>query len=369
MILRSLQAGACLCVIVCAPVSAQTPEEWLLQASEAARSQNYQGVVIYSGNELLDTFRVAHRLEHGEERERMQSLNGEVREVLKHDDQVICILPRDQKITSSQPTPKGFIPQLPASRLAQLGKLYTFEDLGRARIAGRQCQGIAVYPKDEYRYGYEVWADAETSVPLKVRLLDADRRRIEEIVFSQVEFPQTIPDAAFESAFEPETMRQVTQSSAPAISAAAAEIAKSASDRPADQPQNNEALLNLQSAPGGASLPPGFRVAMRDVRTLPDARGVLEHILLSDGLTSVSIFRVEQRVSGTPTYSGVTQLGAVNAYSRVVGRMSITVVGEAPQRTIRMIGDSFRNGQENLNATPAAQPDAGGVLEADAPRP
>lgn len=328
---------------ISASASAQGPESWLLQAGDAARTVNYQGIVIYRGEDVLETFRVVHRFEDGEERERMQSLTGEVREVLKHDDRVICILPRDQHMTVNLPTPQGFVPLLPAARLQQVQQLYEFKDLGTARIAGRVSHGVAVEPRDRYRYGYDVWADAETAVPLRVTLRDADRQMVEQIFFTQVEFPSSIPDAAFETAFEAETMRRVTQAAAPAISAAAAEVVANES-APFDDGRAGDAraLLRPDAAELQVSaLPPGFRVVMRDVRKVA-GRGLVEHVVLSDGLTAVSVFRAERRVSQTMAARGVSRLGAVHAYSRVDGRMDITVVGEVPPATIRMIGDSFQ---------------------------
>lgn len=302
------------------------PADLLLKISEAARSANYQGVVIYRGDDALETFRVTHGFQNGSERERVQSLTGEVREFLKHDDKVICILPKDQKMTVDRPTPKGLFPSLSPERLRQIAQIYQFNDLGTSRIAGRNCRGVAVMPKDRFRYGYEVWADEETSVPLKVSLIGRDRKVLEQMFFTEVTFPASIPDSAFETDLDPETTRQVTQNVAPAISAVAAEVAEA-----------EAAEDNFDTS----ALPPGFRVTMREVRPLPNGRGTVEHVLLSDGLSAISIFRTMERVPARKVFIGMSQLGPVYAYGRAVGKMHITVVGEAPQETVRMIGDSM----------------------------
>lgn len=332
--------------------------ELLLRVSEAARTANYQGVVIYRGDDLLETFRVAHRYQDGEERERVQSLSGEVREVLKHDDKVICILPKDQQLTVNRPTPKGLFPGLSAERVAQIASVYELREIGERRVAGRICRGLVVQPRDQFRYGYEIWADAESAVPLKVSLIGQRGRVLEQMFFTQVEFPVEIPDSAFETAFNPDTMRRLTQSSAPEISAAAAALvaekpelatAPAAPAAPAPTPRSEQLQM--------PQLPPGFKVTMRDVRTLAGDRGVVEHVVLSDGLSAISVFRSRELVPGAKTFSGVSQMGAVTAYGRVVGRMQITVVGEAPQETVRMIGDSFPEASE-LPAGEAAPPAA-----------
>lgn len=320
--------------------------DWLLKMSESARISNYQGVVIYRGDDLLETFRVAHRYDEGDERERVQSLTGEVREVLKHDNKVICILPKDQRLTVNRPTPKGLFPGLNEAKLRQIAELYNFRDLGKARVAGRSSRGIAIAPKDQFRYGYEIWADDETAVPLKVSLTGRDGKVMEQMFFTEVQFPAKIPDSAFELAFDPKTMRKVTEESAEAISKAAADATVDVATEQAPDHSDSPDL------PIG-KLPPGFQVIMRDRRTLPNNQGAVEHVLLSDGLTAISIFRAQQLVPDDRAFRGVSQMGALNAYGRVVGKMHITVVGEAPRETVRMIGDSFGVSTE---VPPAASP-------------
>ncbi|HEX4871243.1 MAG TPA: MucB/RseB C-terminal domain-containing protein [Nevskiaceae bacterium] len=326
-------------------VAAMTPAEWLIKASEAARASNYQGTVIYRGDDLLETFRVTHGYRDGQERERVHSLTGEVREVLKHNDKVVCILPKEQRLTVDRPTPKDLFPGLNPERIAQLSALYEIRDLGQARVAGRSCRGIAVIPRDRFRYGYEVWADERTAVPLKISLMGRDHRLLEQMFFTEVAFPAVIPDAAFESELDPAERRQATENAAPAISAVAESVAAS------------KASVEQRRAPANAPLqmgqmPPGFRVTMRKVRSLPDGSGLVEHVLLTDGLTAISVFRTHQRVPVENAFRGVSQLGAVHAYGRVVGRTHITVVGEAPQETVRMIGDSLPEAE--LPVEPAA---------------
>lgn len=360
---RSWLAAAALLVVVPAAQAAESALDWLLRMREAARTANYQGVVVYHGDDVLETFRVTHRYDASGERERVQSLTGEVREILKRDDKVICLLPKNQKLTMVQPTPQGLLPVLSQQRLQQIAQLYDLKDLGAARVAGRSCRGIAIAPRDAYRYGYEVWADAETAVPLKVSLVGPEQRRIEQMFFTEVEFPQAIPDSAFEMQLDSERMRQVTQTAAGAITAAADEVA---------------ATQNQQTDPAASTdlefgrLPPGFHVTTRDVRVLPDKRGTVEHVMLSDGLTSISIFRARQRrppTAGAGNGAAVSQMGGMQAYGRMVGRMHVTVVGEAPAETLRMIADNLKPEPEAPQPLAAAPNPAPGEAAAAGPRP
>lgn len=305
--------------------------DWLLKMSEAAKSSNYQGVVIYRGDDMLESFRVTHRYQDGVERERVQSLTGEPRDILKQDGKTICLMPKSKRISTDQPTPQGLFPGLTAEKVQRLAQVYEFEDLGTQRVAGRVCRGIAITPRDQFRYGYEVWADAQSAVPLKVNLLGRDGRTLEQMMFTQVSFPERIADEAF------------------AVAGASAAQTQAASATPQSAPQ----AMPVSGATGFGRLPPGYQVMRREVRTLANDRGVVEHVLLSDGLSAISIFSTRRAVAVKPL-QGVTQMGAVHAYRRSVGSLQITVVGEAPRETVKLVGDSFQPPVE----APAAEVEA-----------
>lgn len=306
-----------------------TPGDWLVRMSQAARTANYEGVLVYRGDEILETFRVTHRFADGSERERVQSMTGEVREILKQNDKVLCLLPKDRRLTAARPaTPKGLFQSLSPERLQRIQAVYELQDRGSARVAGRNCRGIAVAPRDSFRYGYEVWADADTGVPLKLSLVAPDGRLLEQMFFTEVRFPKSIPDAAFETAIPLEEVRESSATAADAIAEAHAR-------EPVAGPEAEDA-----GAPQFAKLPPGFRVMRREVRASSD--GVVEHLLLSDGLSAVSVYRALRSTPEAQAVQRLDQMGALNAYSRVAGRVRITVVGEVPRSTVRMIGDNLQ---------------------------
>ncbi|MGB1560848.1 MAG: MucB/RseB C-terminal domain-containing protein [Sinimarinibacterium flocculans] len=298
---------------------AAAPDAMLVRMSEAARDVNYEGVVIYQAQNRLETLKVVHGFRDGVELERVEALTGAPREIVKRDGKVICLLPRDRRFTLDRPTPKGLFPTLTPERMAQMATIYQFENIGSARVAGRDCRGIAIAPRDNYRYGYQIWADAETHVPLKVSLVARDGRVLEQMMFTEVRFPEEIVDARFDEALAEHEER---------IAVA-------------------EARQEEQQAAGDAgwrfgSLPPGFRVTMRSLRQTADGRGVVEHVVLTDGLTAISVFSAQQRETSVPVFEGQSRMGAVHAFGRVMGRVHITVVGEAPEETIRLISESVQ---------------------------
>lgn len=314
--------------------------DWLVRMSQAARMANYEGVLVYRGDDVLETFRVTHRFADGSERERVQSMTGEVREVLKQNNKVTCLLPKDQKLTANRPaTPKSLFRPLSQERLQQIAAVYELRELGQARVAGRNCRGIAIAPRDEFRYGYELWADGETGVPLKLSLVSHDGRLLEQMFFTEVRFPASIPDTAFAADISPQAARESTAAAADAIAQAHAR-----------EPVAEDATAEVASTQF-SKLPPGFRVVRRELRGSP--AGVREHLVLSDGLSAVSVYRVLRASpeAAAAAAQRLDQMGPLNAYSRSVGRVQITVVGEAPRRTVKMIGDSVDSAFAPLDTT------------------
>lgn len=308
--------------------SASGPADWLVEMSQAVRSTNYEGVMVYRGESTLETFRVTHRYEAGEERERLQSLTGEPRDIVRVGDTVTCLLPRNRRMSSAREVPQSLFPVLTAEQVARIADVYELKDLGEQRFAGRRCQGVAIAPRDRYRYGYEIWADLETRVPIKVTLRDPDGRTIEEMMFTEVRFPDSIPDSAFH--IPPDRLREAEtvvseRAPAPATRVALAE----------------PAIIQDAQAPRWRlhAVPRGFEVVMHVQRPLPQGRGQLQHWVLSDGLTAVSVFGREGTADAMPVQRPFSAMGAMNAYRRSLDALQITVVGEVPQETIRYIAD------------------------------
>lgn len=290
-------------------VEAGDPAELLVRMSEAARQSNYQGVVVYRDARTMEVLRVVHRHRDGRVQERLTSLTGKPRDVMQEGDQLACFV--GNRSVDAGGLPGGLFPVITAATLSQAASHYQLRALGEARVAGRSCQGVALEPRDEYRYGYEVCADAQTAVPLRVTLRDAQGKTIEQLMFTEVAFPAYIADAAF-----------APPPGAPALAR-----------RPPDATPSARASWQL------AQLPPGFREIMRS-RQPADGGGIVEHVLLSDGLSAVSVFGRQGHAGAQ--FTGLSGMGAMNAYGRSVGPFQVTVVGEVPSTTVRYIGDGFQ---------------------------
>jgi sigma-E factor negative regulatory protein RseB len=73
----------------------------------------------------------------------------------------------------------------------------------------------------------------------------------------------------------------------------------------------------------------------------PDGGNGLRHIVYSDGLATVSLF-IEPAVAASEQAEGLSQIGAANAYTAIVGGHMVTAVGEVPARTVELLARSAR---------------------------
>ena len=329
---RYFVSAVALTLLSAAAYAEDSAADWLVRMSNAAHGANYQGVVVYRDEDMFETLSLVHRNLDGRERERLVSLTGEPREILRQDDHVTCLLPKQRRLTADRPGFRGLFPRMSQESVQKLIDHYDLRVAGSARVAGRVCRGVQIVPKDKYRYGYEFWADEVTAVPLKVTLTSPDKPMVEELVFTQVEFPNAIPDAAFNQDAGAE--RRAHKESSPAITSSAS----------ADLPASRWDLRKL---------PDGFQITMRSWRELPGRGGNIEHVLVSDGLSAVSVFMASQSAPDR-SFQGFSHMGAVHAYGRIVDGFHIAVVGEVPAETVRLIGD----GLKPLAGAPAASPSA-----------
>lgn len=316
--LHHLFPTSVLCVIASFPVhAANEAQDWLMRVHRAAERLNYEGTFVYQRGTQLESMRIIHRVDKGVVKERLVSLSGPAREVIRTDDEVRCYLP-DQKsivIEHRRLDRAGFVAIVP-ERLADLGENYVIE-LGRtARVAGRAAQQLIIGARDDYRYGYRLWADRETGLLLKADLTDEADKMLEQFLFTQINIGGNIPDAALAPQTSNGGMVWYRDSEAPSSTSAISWRA--------------------------TRVPKGFKLSSAVMRRLPKGNRVVEQLVYSDSLAAVSIF-VEKLGDSPPSsmMDGPTSVGALHAFGKSVDGHHITIVGEVPAKTIAMFGNSL----------------------------
>lgn len=296
-------------------------DAFLGDISEAVNATNYQGTLMRIAGDRIDTLRVMHSNRDGVIREKLVAMDGEGREIIRIGDELICLLPgRRIKLVDTNSMPSNAFVRLPASA-AELDRFYQLEAHGAERFVGRKALRYFIRPRDRYRYGHRLWIDAETSLPLRMQLVSG-RRVIEEIRFANVEIGVEIADDVFASDIDSSEFRVIQASAANTTGAPPAASATSASNA-ADDDWPQEAS-------------PGFRLRTLQSQMVRINGRVAQRLVFSDGLATVSMF-IDRQGDNPATRTQLASLGAAHSFQRQVNGKTLTLVGEVPVETLRML--------------------------------
>jgi sigma-E factor negative regulatory protein RseB len=314
---------------------ADDPRAWLEKMNKALSSRNYDGTFFHISGGRVETMRIVHRVRSGRVTERLQSLDGSGREFVRANDELTCYLPDQHTVLVEPRQDRGpFLGSLPQFD-STVSDFYRIEALPETHILGRAVKGVAVNPKDQFRFGYRLWLDEKTAMPLRTQLCDSHGQVIEQILFARLDMPENIPDSDLAPTVHTDGMRWVRQG------------------------PSGDATSAALAAYRASQLPPGFRLTIQGAQTLGDAASPASHLVYSDGLATVSVFVEEQTVTVTgvvtsgdsqaqpsPTpqspMQGLARVGSGYAYSTVVQGHQVTAVGEVPAQTVESIAHSVK---------------------------
>ena len=107
----------------------QTARQWLDGMSDALRTLDYDGTFVYFHDGKLEAMRIIRRMDKGGQRERLVSLTGSAREVLRDDKAVTCIMSDNKSVMVGQSRPLQPFPMVPRD-LDNVSPYYLLEDIG-----------------------------------------------------------------------------------------------------------------------------------------------------------------------------------------------------------------------------------------------
>lgn len=291
--------------------------EWLAKMNQATRELTYDGTFVYQHDDSLEAMRVIHRVEDGVVQERLVSLNGAAREVIRDNQQVTCYLPDRQSVfVEHRLARENKFPIILPERVKDLKKSYAIHLGKTGRVTGREAQLVVINPRDSYRYGYHLWADIETGLLLKASLFDHEGTMLEQFMFTQLNIGRPIDPHDLEPAVAGEGLAWYS-----------GDTVETSDSKPPP-----EWLVER--------LPRGFTLTARIMRKNPTRNGRVEHLVYSDGLAAVSVFIEETGQDAKSAMIGSSRMGAVHAFGNIVNGRQIVVVGEVPAVTVALIGKS-----------------------------
>ena len=283
------------------------PLVWLERMNQAVQTLSYEGTFVYTHDDEIETMQIAHSHGPDGERERLVSLSGDAREMIRDRGVLTCIWPGSRSVVV-EPARAGL--EEPVTAGESLEAYYVLSLAGTERIAGLTCQMVAIDPRDQYRYGYRLCIDEASGMLLKSVMLDEQQQPIEQLVFTNIELTDTLPSEYFESEH---------------------------TDGAALPPLSADVLSADELAWSLGELPPGFALQSVMQRPMREGGAPVHQMIVSDGLASVSVF-IAVPESAADVYEGLTGAGALHAYARVLDGHQVTVVGEVPAETVRLIG-------------------------------
>lgn len=93
---------------------AEEIEKWLAKMHNAAHMVNYDGTFVYGQNNEMTSMQIIHSVDKNGEFERLISLDGSGREVIRSGDTVTCILPDKKSVVVDKSRPdREFPPTFP----------------------------------------------------------------------------------------------------------------------------------------------------------------------------------------------------------------------------------------------------------------
>lgn len=276
-------------------VAASSATDLVARMRHAVHTLDYTGTLVYSQGNELSTYQIAHSV----------SNEGETESVLR----------------LSQGRGKTLSNQMESFSLSRFSQIqpdaeqaYSFDLGGTELVADRTCQIVVARPHDRMRYLQRYCIDPENGMLLKYSLVDRSRAVVEQLMFTdlQVNSQESGKVGAFRSA--PVAMPSVPQ--------------------PPASVENREWVFN--------SLPPGFRLVQTHTQAGGDGTAPFQQLVLSDGMTSVSVF-IAPPGDASVLSSMEVSAGAMNIYAAEVDQHVVTLVGEVPVEALERISKGLHH--------------------------
>ena len=308
---------AVLCSVVCI-TNVQADEQanhWLQRMNKAVSELNYDGYFVYLRSDMLDAMQIRHRVEEGNTHESIISLTGTAREVIRNNNNITIIQSSNGKTRVSQSRTTSRLSPLSSLEHNELDANYRLLMGEDVRMAGRAAKVILLQPKDNLRYGCRLVLDQANALPLGVTLFDGGGKQISRIMFTDLQILYPVEEV---------TAADNQNSAEKPIAFPATTITES------------RKAIDLLSVTDWRfdMLPSGYQLKNYHLRNKTEATDQMEHFVFTDGLATVSVY-VEPMVE--TGLKGEASLGAVNALGANVDDHQLTIVGEVPVATLKML--------------------------------
>ncbi|SQD79020.1 MucB/RseB C-terminal domain-containing protein [Moritella yayanosii] len=262
---------------------------------------------------MIDDVSVGHLL----------SLNGNPREYLRRGDITSFFEAEQPGYSLSSAAIPGLLFNLMATELTLDDSLYQAIYVGgKSRVTGRLSQVVRVVPNDKYRFGYLIWIDVTTNLPLRIDMIkDSGEVVFQVMAISLYQFPDVTP-----------WLEQLNSVKLPPVLSAV----------------QTQALLPepTKSEWKAAWMPDGFKQIVSNKHQIVGIGQTIDYMQFSDGLVDISIYVNTDAKAGSLS-QGLGVSGQISLQSKITDDIEIVVVGEVPSMTAKKIADAVVRNLDN----------------------
>jgi len=299
-----------------APSLADEANDLLARMRTAVHTLSYKGTLVYAQGSDLSTYQIDHSVLNGEEKEVVAQLS-------QGDGRASGEVERFSLIRSRQVQP-------------QAEPAYSFDVGGTDRAAARECQIVIARPHDRMRYLQRYCIDPVSGMLLKYSLMDSSHQPIEQLMFTSLDIQPAVAQAAGNSPQPPDAAAKSV--GALPVSTLVAAVPPAAKG---EETKDDEAREDNDDAWKFDKLPAGFQQTKNLVQGGKDGKAPVRQIILSDGMTSISVFIPQGGGTGLSD-AGEYSSGAMNIFTKQVDQHTVTLVGEVPVTTLESISESLK---------------------------
>lgn len=289
---------------------------------DAALRRSFAGTYVVSHGGHMTSSRITHYCDGHDQIERIESLDGQMRQVYRHNDTVHVLWPGTRTALIEQ---RELVGRFPAplqpgdgTRLDQYELLPADDE----RIAGHATQVVVLRPRDNLRYARRLWLERRTGLLVRWDLLNERGEVLESASFSDLQLnikpsPQTLL----------QEMHRLDgyKVSKPVYTATSLDSEGWTLGTPVPGFEVRK-TVRRPMAPGVArTAAPGSSA----VGTTGEHNATMVQAVFSDGLTHISVF-IEPFVPSLHKRDVPATLGSTSALSRRHGDWWITAVGAVP---------------------------------------
>jgi sigma-E factor negative regulatory protein RseB len=289
--------------------------QMLERIATAARKLDYSGTFVYQHGQRVETSRIVHFVDADGEHEKLETLDGPRREIIRNNDEVQCYYLDAKVVRSQKRVGQRSFPALLPEQLNSITQYYSVRKGKSERIAGFVSNALILEPRDGMRFGHKIWAERDTGLLLRAHTFNENRQVVEQFAFTQVTIGSGVTREMVRPSYNTDSSEWRRDKFAQSL------------------------LTNVETGWTVHEIPPGFQKIMEVSRTKQGGSIVITHMVYSDGMAAVSIF-VEPASGRKRLQKGLSQQGAINVYRRTIGDKHVIVLGEAPAKTVMQIANS-----------------------------